>query len=91
MVQIANKHRIYGLKSYFFWKCILKQLAAPFIDPYFIYCAPVWDGLRSTLGEKSQRLQNRAARVIMGSTHDISSSSLLGDLGLNRLSLNGQK
>ncbi len=27
-----------------------------FIEPYFTYCAPVWDGLGSTLGEKLQRL-----------------------------------
>ncbi len=59
-----------------------------FIEPFVLLS---WDGLGSTLDEKLQRLQNRAAPVMTGSTYDISSSSLLGDLGWNQLSLNRQK
>ena len=44
-----------------------------FIEPYFSYCAPVWDGLGHTLSDRLQKLQNRAARVITRSSYDISS------------------
>ena len=48
-----------------------------FIEPYFSYCAPVWDGIGDTLCDKLQKLQNRAARVITRSSYDTSSSFLL--------------
>ena len=60
-----------------------------FIEPYFSYCAPVWDGLGKTLSDKLQKLQNRAARrVITRSSYDISSELLLEQLKWNKLSLN---
>ena len=33
-------------------------------QPYFDYCSIVWDSLGKGLGQKLQRLQNRAARII---------------------------
>jgi hypothetical protein len=48
------------------------------VEPYFSYCAPVWDGLGQKQSEKLQKLQNRAARVI---TH-----SLLEELNWESLS-----
>ena len=62
-----------------------------FIEPYFSYCAPVWDGLGTTLSDRLQKLQNRAARVITRSTYDISSSYLLDELQWNPLSIERQK
>jgi hypothetical protein len=56
-----------------------------FIEPYFSYCAPVWDGLGVTLSDRLQKLQNRVARVITRSTYDISSSQLLDQLQWNTL------
>ena len=56
------------------------------VEPYFSYCAPVWDGLGKKQSEKLQKLQNRAARVITRSSYDISSSSLLEELNLESLS-----
>ena len=50
------------------------------IEPYFSYCAPVWDGIGSKLSDKLQKLQNRAARVITRSSYDASSSSVLDEL-----------
>jgi hypothetical protein len=47
------------------------------VEPYFSYCASVWDGLGKKQSEKLQILQNRAARVITSSSYDILSSSLL--------------
>ena len=40
------------------------------IQPYFDYCAPLWDTCDKTLRDKLQILQNRAARVITGATCD---------------------
>ena len=42
-----------------------EQIYSALIQPHFDYCAPVWDGLSSYLCEKLQKLQNRAARVIL--------------------------
>ena len=55
------------------------------IEPYFSYCAPVWDGIGSKLSDKLQKLQNRAARVIIRSSYDASSSSVLEELRWNNL------
>ncbi len=46
---------------------------------------------RSSSSIRHKNFQYVWPRVITGSTYDISSSSLLGDLGWNRLSLNRQK
>ena len=45
------------------------------IQPHFDYCGIVWDGLGRGLGQKLQRLQNRAARIITGSDYNTRSSS----------------
>ena len=58
------------------------------IEPYFSYCAPVWDGIGSKLSDKLQKLQNRAARVITRSSYDASSSSVLEELRWNNLYTN---
>ncbi len=65
-------------------ECIMQGL----IEPYFSYCAPVWDGICSKLSDKLQKLQNRAARVITRSSYDASSSSVLEELGWNNLYTN---
>ena len=62
-----------------------------FIEPYFSYCTPAWDGLGVTLSDRLQKPQNRAARVITRSTYDISSSQLLDQLQWNTLSVNRHK
>ena len=40
-----------------------EQIYNALIQPYFAYCAPVWDGSSSYLCERLQKLQNRAARL----------------------------
>jgi hypothetical protein len=62
-----------------------------FIELYFSYCAPLWDGLGDTLSDRLQKLQNRAAHVITRSSYDISSNLLLDQLKWNNLSVNRQK
>ena len=61
------------------------------IQPHFDYCAPVWDGLSSYLCEKLQKLQNRAARVILQANCEVNSSLLLETLKWDQLSLRRRK
>ena len=53
------------------------QIYNALIQPHFDYCVPVWDRLSVYLCEKLQKLQNRAARVILQANCEINSSLLL--------------
>ncbi len=48
----------------------LKLTYNALVQPYFNYCSPLWDNCRIGLRDKLQKFQNRAARVITGSTYD---------------------
>ena len=39
------------------------------MQPHFDYCSVIWDNLAGDLGQKLQRMQNRAARIITGSDY----------------------
>ena len=67
------------------------QIYNALIQPHFDYCAPVWDGLSSYLCEKLQKLQNRAARVILQANCEVNSSLLLETLKWDQLSLRRRK
>ena len=67
------------------------QIYNALIQPHFDYCAPVWDGLSSYLCEKLQKLQNRAARVILQANCEVNSSLLLETLKWDQLSLRKRK
>ena len=67
------------------------QIYNALIQPHFDYCAPVWDGLSSYLCEKLQKLQNRAARVILQANCEINSSLLLETFKWDKLSLRRRK
>jgi len=67
------------------------QIYNALIQPHFDYCAPVWDGLSSYLGEKLQKLQNRAAKVILQAKYEVNSNMLLETLKWDRLSLRRRK
>ena len=67
------------------------QIYNALIQPHFDYCAPVWDGLSSYLCEKLQKLQNRAARVILQANYEVYSSLLLETLKWHQLSLRRRK
>ena len=45
--------------------------------PYFDYCYPLWDTCGKQLKDKLQKIQNRAGRVITGSSYDIRSVDVL--------------
>ena len=55
------------------------------MQPYFDYCSQVWGGLGSTLSDKLQRLQNRAAPIITKCGYDVRSCVLLQHLNLDNL------
>ena len=67
------------------------QIYNALIQPHFDYCTPVWDGLSSYLCEKLQKLQNRAARVILQANCEVNSSLLLETLKWDQLSLRRRK
>ena len=67
------------------------QIYNALIQPHFDYCAPVWDGLSSYLCEKLQKLENRAARVILQANCEVNSSLLLETLKWDQLSLRRRK
>ena len=67
------------------------QIYNALIQPHFDYCAPVWDGLSSYLCEKLQKLQNRAARVILQANCELNSSLLLETLKWDQLSIRRRK
>lgn len=67
------------------------QIYNALIQPHFDNCAPVWDGLSSYLCEKLQKLQNRAARVILQANSEVNSSLLLETLKWDQLSLRRRK
>ena len=67
------------------------QIYNALIQPHLDYCAPVWDGLSSCLCEKLQKLQNRAARVILQPNCEVNSSLLLETLKCEQLSLRRRK
>ena len=59
--------------------------------PYLDYCSVVWDELSDQLADRVQKLQNRAARVIMRAGYETSSSSLREKLHWDPLSVRRKK
>ena len=56
------------------------------INPHFDYCSEVWDAMGVGLSNRLQKLQNRAARVIMNFTgNDVPGSEALNALGWENL------
>ena len=58
----------------------LKMIYNGLRQPLFDYGDIVWDGFNKTLAQRLQRLQNRAARIITRSSHDVRSADILKDL-----------
>ena len=47
------------------------------IEPYFRYCCPIWGSASSTNLQKLQKLQNRAARIVIDSPYDAHSAPII--------------
>ena len=55
------------------------------INPHFHYCSEVWDTMGVGLSNRLQKLQNRAARVIMNFSNDIPGPEAIKALGWEKL------
>ena len=55
------------------------------ILPHFDYCTAVWSSIGNGLSQKLEKLQNRAARIITGSSWDARSAPILHTLKWNSL------
>ena len=55
------------------------------INPHFDYCSEVWDTMGVGLSNRLQKLQNRAARVIMKFSNDIPGPEAVKVLGWEKL------
>ena len=67
--------------------CVYRAL----IQPHFDYCCSVWDGLGQTLSCKIQKLQDRAARIVMQASYNASAGVLFDVLHWDNLSLRRKK
>ena len=67
------------------------QIYQALIRPHFDYCSSVWDGLNVTLGDKLQKLQNRAPRVIARLNYETSANFLLDGLRWDNLATQQKK
>ena len=61
------------------------------ILPYFDYCSTVWGSIGTCLGDKLQKLQNRAARIITRCTYKDRSVEVLKKLKWNTLKQRREK
>ena len=59
----------------------LNKLYRSIVEPYFRYCCSVWGCCSSTEKDSLQKLQNRAARIITGSSFTTSALPLIESLG----------
>ena len=60
---------------------IYESLLLPHLD----YCYAVWGGIVTDLSNKLQKLQNRAAGIIVGGNWDVRSYQILSDLNWTSL------
>ena len=61
------------------------------VRPYFDYCCEVWDVFGETQSKRLQKLQNRAARIIMNMSNDTDHSVALQALGWKTLKVERRK
>ena len=64
---------------------ILFSMFKSLIQPHFNYCCALWDSCNITLATKLQKLQNRAARVLIFSSYDADADCLLESLNWRKL------
>ena len=67
-------------KNFISRNCVNK-LYRSIVEPYFHYCCSVWGCCSSTEKDRLQQRQNRAARIITGSSFTTSALPLIESLG----------
>ena len=61
------------------------------VRPYFDYCCEVWDVFGETQSKRLQKLQNRAARIILNLSNDVDHTIALHALGWEPLQTERKK
>ena len=61
------------------------------VRPYFDYCCEVWDVFGETQSKRLQKLQNRAARIILNISNDVDYTIALRTLGPSHSKQKGRK
>jgi hypothetical protein len=61
------------------------------VRPYFEYCCEVWDVFGETRSKRLQKLQNRAARIILNISNDVDYTIALRTLGWEPLQTERKK
>ena len=69
----------------------LVSLYNAIVRPYFDYCCEVWDVFGETQSKRLQKLQNRAAIIIMNMSNDVHHSFVLQALGWKTLEAERKK
>ena len=64
---------------------VLIKVYNSLVQPHFDYCNVVWGNCNKGLSEKLQRLQNRAARILMSASYDSNLDDLFRALGWRKL------
>ena len=63
----------------------LQYMYSSLVQPHFDYCSEIWGCCNKTLSTKLQKLQNRAARILLRASYDTNSDSLIDKLGWRKL------
>ena len=63
------------------WIMMCRMMYRSIVEPYFCYCCSVWGCCSSTEKDRLQKLQNRGARMITGSSFTTSALPLIESLG----------
>ena len=63
----------------------LQYMYSSLVQPNFDYCSEIWGCCNKTLSTKLQKLQNRAARILLRASYDTNSDSLVDKFGWRKL------
>ena len=61
------------------------------VQPYFNYCCEVWNVFNATQSKRLQKLQNRAARIVLNMSNEVDHSTALHALGWEPLKTERKK
>ena len=87
-------HRALGLVKYskkYLSTEVLAKMYRGLVEPHLSYCCSVWGNCSTHRIDSIQKVQNRAARIIINSAFDASAAPLIQSLGWPTISNHIQK
>ena len=63
----------------------LQTMYTSLVHPHFDYCSEIWGCCNKPLSIKLQKLQNRAARIVLRASYDTNADSIIDKLGWRKL------